>query len=159
MWDTNTFQQKMGLDVCNCNPMLCLFKEFKPSAPFLMNSKNFSETEVTSEIYPYSTYSYLVAALAICIPLYWPPLQASDSYQNILLPDQSHSTHLGQYIDFCAVCTGCLWCCWSSWSLWASIWRRRHFHANTNLQTTWLGRISNCHINHSFTKRMRPLRN
>ena len=30
-----------------------------------MNSKNYSETEVTSEIYPYSTYSYLVAALFV----------------------------------------------------------------------------------------------
>ena len=52
--------------------ILCLygfFKEFKPSeaflTPFLLDTKNFTEHEVNSEIYPYWPYSYVVAAFFI----------------------------------------------------------------------------------------------
>lgn len=45
------------------------FKEFKPSeaflTPYLVDSKNFTNDEVNSEIYPYWPYSYLVASLFI----------------------------------------------------------------------------------------------
>ena len=50
--------------------MICsygFFKEFKPSEPFLTpflvsDVKNFTKSQLNSEVWPYSTYSYLVAA-------------------------------------------------------------------------------------------------
>ena len=52
--------------------MLCLygfFKEFKPSEPFLTpylrDTKNFTDDQVNSEIYPFWPYSFLVAALFV----------------------------------------------------------------------------------------------
>ena len=51
--------------------MLCsygFFKEFKPSEPFLTpyltsEVKNFTKTQLNSEVWSYSTYSYLIASL------------------------------------------------------------------------------------------------
>lgn len=48
------------------------FKEFKPSEPFLTpflvsDVKNFTKDELNSEVWPYSTYSYLIASLLVCL--------------------------------------------------------------------------------------------
>ncbi len=48
------------------------FKEFKPSEPFLTpflvsNVKNFTNAQLSSEVWPYSTYSYLIASLLVCL--------------------------------------------------------------------------------------------
>ena len=59
--------------------MLCLygfFKEFKPSEPYLTpfltdnssnSSKNFTKAVVNGDIYPFWSYSYLVAALCVAL--------------------------------------------------------------------------------------------
>lgn len=48
------------------------FKEFKPSEPFLTpylvsGVKNFTKAELNSEVWPYSTYSYLISSLFVCL--------------------------------------------------------------------------------------------
>ena len=48
------------------------FKEFKPSEPFLTpflvsDVKNFTKSQLNSEVWSYSTYSYLIASLLACL--------------------------------------------------------------------------------------------